>query len=124
LGQVLFAPVDVRFSDRDQVQPDLLFIRGERLDIYQGHTVQGAPDLVVEIVSPSDRSFDEVRKRALYEANGVPEYWIVDPKARTLRLLVLTEGRYVEAAPRDGRLRSTVLPDLVVDPAALFAGLD
>ncbi len=73
-GMVYAAPVDVRFSSRDQVQPDLLAIRDERLGIYRGHTVLGAPDIVVEILSPPSAAYDEVEKRCLYAAGGVPEY--------------------------------------------------
>ncbi len=125
LGQVFFAPVDVRLSPHSVVQPDLLFIRQDRLDIF-GPTgpVEGAPDLVVEIVSPSSRVMDRVRKAALYADSGVPEYWLVDPEERTFALLVLDDGQYVPVDADAGHVASTVIPGLVVDPDALFAGLD
>lgn len=123
LGHVYFAPVDVRFSERDQVQPDLLVIQQERLDIYQGHIVFGAPDIIVEILSPSNRSVDLTEKHRLYAEHGVPEYWILDPDARTFQMLTLADGRYVPVTPERGLLRSTVIPDLAVDQAELFARL-
>ncbi len=124
LGEVYMSPVDVRFSDGDQVQPDLIVLLGERVNIYQGHIVFGPPDLIVEILSPSNRSYDEVEKARLYAANGVPEYWIADPDAPALRPQALVEGRYVPIEPdADGRFRSIVVPGLILDPARLFAGL-
>jgi Uma2 family endonuclease len=125
LGEVYVAPVDVRLSPHNIVEPDLLFIRQDRLGIY-GSTgpVDGAPDLVVEIVSPSSRVMDRVRKAALYADSGVPEYWLVDPEKRELQLLVLQQGQYAPVEPVDERFHSTVIPGLVVDPATLFAGID
>lgn len=122
-GKVYFAPVDVRFSTHDQVQPDLLVIRRERLEIGRGNTVHGAPDLVVEILSPSNRNYDEVEKARLYAEAGVPEYWIMDPMAHVCQMLTLVDGRYDPVTPDGGLLRSNVVPGLVVDPATLFARL-
>ncbi len=125
LGRLYFAPVDVRLSPRDVVQPDLLFIRHDRLDIYHARgDVQGPPDLVVEIVSPSSVETDPGRKFDLYAASGVSEYWLADPATRRFQLFVLREGRYTESAPVAGRLHSTVIAGLVLDPAELFAGID
>jgi len=101
-----------------------LRISHERLDIGRGNTVYGAPDIVVEILSPSNRNYDEVEKARLYENAGVLEYWILDPITRQFQLLTLAEGAYVPISPESRILRSTVVPGLVVDPAALFASLD
>ncbi len=122
-GEVYFAPVDVRFSINDQVQPDLLVIRKERREIYRGNTVYGAPDVVVEILSPSNRTYDEVEKARLYAEASVPEYWILDPITHDFRMLTLIDGRHVPVTPEGGFFRSTVVPKLAVDPAALFASL-
>jgi Uma2 family endonuclease len=122
-GRVFSAPVDVRFSEHNQVQPDLLAIRRERLDIYQGHTVHGAPDIVVEILSPSNASYDEVEKRQLYAAAGVPEYWILDPRVRRLTILRLSGDEYEAVEPVESLLRSTAVVDFDIDPADLFAKL-
>lgn len=124
LGRVYFAPVDVRLSPHDIVQPDILFIRRDRLHIYQdGGIVEGPPDIVVEILSPGSHTRDLVKKARLYEWAGIPEYWQADPFGRTLRILVLRSGRYAAIEPVDGAVRSTVLPHLSVDVAALFADL-
>ena len=117
----VFATPDVRFSESDQVQPDLTAIRDERLGIYRGHVVHGAPDIVVEILSPSNSRYDQVEKKRIYEVGGVPEYWIIDPKLQTLTLFRLIDGRYVEIGAEDGVLRSTAITDFTIDPVALFA---
>ncbi len=117
--------MDVRLSPHNVVEPDLLFIRQDRLGIY-GSTgpVEGPPDLVVEIISPSSRIVDRTRKAALYADAGVPEYWVVDPEERQFQLLVLADGRYEALDADDGRFHSNAIPGLIVDPAALFAGLE
>lgn len=120
-GRVLFAPVDVRFADDTQVQPDLVYVRTERLGMCRGHTVFGAPDVVAEMLSPSSRAFDQTVKFRLYEREGVLEYWLGDPERRELRLYVLRGRRYEEAAAVGGRLVSAVIPGLEVDVAGLFA---
>lgn len=122
-GEAFAAPVDVRFSEIDQVQPDLIAIRRERLDIYQGHIVNGAPDIVIEILSPSSRQYDEVEKKQLYARSGISEYWIVDPDRRQLTIYRLAGGSYRSTAPVDGLLHSAAVTEFTVDPEALFVEL-
>ena len=86
LGEVFYAPFDVVFDPHDVVQPDLLFISGARAAILTDANVAGAPDLVVEVLSPSGRRQDEVLKRDLYERGGVAEYWLVDPEAEAVKV--------------------------------------
>ena len=124
-GQVFFAPVDVKFTDEDVVEPDLIAIREDRMHIYADNPVTEAPDIVLEVISPTSVRHDEVRKAALYASNDVPEYWIANSVRPSLRLLALRGGSYVEVEPdADGRLRSIVAPSLVLDPATLLADLD
>ena len=82
LGWVFEAPFDVLFTDTDVVQPDVMFISREREHILTRANVQGAPDLIVEILSPSSSTRDWRAKRELYAAHGVREYWIIDPTNR------------------------------------------
>ncbi len=96
LGIVFAAPTDVVLSDTDTVEPDLLFISRDRMDIITRLNIQGAPDLVVEIHSPSTAQRDLTAKRELYARHGVREYWPVDPEARTVRVLLLGDGDFVE----------------------------
>ncbi|MDP9358608.1 MAG: Uma2 family endonuclease [Chloroflexota bacterium] len=124
-GEVYFAPVDVRLTPHDVVQPDLLFIRADRLGIYQARgVVEGPPDLVVEILSPANRTVDQVRKAALYARAGVPEYWIVDPDSEELVAQRLVDGQYEPIMPINRTVHSGVVPELTVDVSKLFADLD
>ena len=112
----LFTPVcDVMLSDTDVVQPDLLFISRERDHLLSGgQNVQGAPDLVVEILSPSSAKQDRGKKRALYGRHGVTEYWLVDPIAETIQIHRL-EGEILVPTRTFGRgetLRSPLLAGL------------
>ena len=92
LGKVFFSPFDVVLSDTDVVQPDLLFVSNERAHIRTPANVQGAPDLVVEILSPSSSNRDWREKFDLYAKHGVKEYWIIDPINRIIWLMRLRRG--------------------------------
>ncbi|HVR07808.1 MAG TPA: Uma2 family endonuclease [Thermoanaerobaculia bacterium] len=106
LGEVLIAPVDVLFSEHDVVEPDVLYVSGEKADRLRRRFVAGAPDLVIEVLSPSNRVVDRTKKYRLYEAQGVPEYWIVDPATDTLEV-------YRAAAPG-----GALAPTAALSPAA------
>jgi Uma2 family endonuclease len=94
LGRVYVAPFDVVLSDTDVVQPDLLFVSNERAHVITPANVQGAPDLVVEILSPSTAERDLTFKRRLYGRHGVSEYWIVDTTARSVTVLLLRKAGF------------------------------
>ena len=98
VGTVLSAPMDVVLSKHNVVQPDILYIRQERASIIEKRNVQGAPDLLIEILSEGNRHHDEVKKRALYESFGVLEYWIVDPVLETINVYRLEEAQFTRAA--------------------------
>ena len=123
LGEVFFAPVDVRFSEFTQVQPDLLFLSSERKSLYGERILSGAPDLVVEVASPSTRSLDRIKKRDAFERYGVREYWMADPNRERLTILTL-EGDHYRELPTSEPPRSLVFPDLVIDLDELMAELD
>ncbi len=86
LGEVLQAPVEVTFQDGDAVQPDLVFVSGERAHIVTERRVEAAPDVIVEVVSNATSTIDYQLKRARYAHFQVPEYWIVDPLKRELAI--------------------------------------
>ena len=94
LGWVFFAPFDVALSDTDVVQPDLMFISNERAHIITQDNIRGAPDLVIEILSPSTAARDRTVKRNLYAKHAVKEYWQVDTDAKTVAVLLLSGGDY------------------------------
>jgi Uma2 family endonuclease len=93
-GRVFSAPIDVQFTDHDVVEPDLIVVLAEN-DIITESRIQGSPDLVVEILSPSTKKSDEGLKKQLYEQHSVAEYWIVDPDKKSIRQFLLNErGTY------------------------------
>lgn len=94
LGEVLAAPMDVILSNVSVVQPDLLFVTRERSHLITEKNIQGAPDLIVEILSPTTASMDRTAKMQLYARYGVPHYWLVDPEAEALEAYELAEGAY------------------------------
>ena len=94
LGEVYISPTDVVLSDTDVVQPDLLFVSYERAHIVTRENIQGAPDLIVEILSPSTAERDRTLKLDLYARHGVKEYWLVDPNTKTVMVLLLSEHRF------------------------------
>ena len=77
LGQVFDAPIDLQLHDTDVVQPDLVVVLKDK-HIITPTKIKGVPDLVVEILSPSNRKYDQELKKQLYQQHGIPEYWIVD----------------------------------------------
>ena len=120
LGRVYFAPVDVKLTENNVVQPDLLFVKRQRLSIVRNEFINGAPDLVVEALSPSNRMQDLVKKAVLYGMHAVPEYWIVDPQTNTIAVHIWRDSQYVPEVSEDGIARSTVLAGFEVRPADLF----
>ena len=124
LGTVYVAPFDVVLSDTDVVQPDVLFISRAREHTVTDDNVRGAPDLVIEILSPSTADRDLGYKHDLYGRHGVLEYWIVDPVAETIAVHRQGDGR-LEAAETLGRgdtLRTALLEGLELRLDDVFAG--
>jgi Uma2 family endonuclease len=102
LGLVLPGPVDVLFGEGDYVQPDLVFLRADRRHLMQDRGIEGAPDLVVEILSPSTAARDRGIKLERYRHFGVSEYWIVDHEARTIEVWRLGERALAAHVLREG----------------------
>ena len=123
LGRVFHAPYDVLFTDTDVVQPNLLFVSKERYHIRTPANIQGAPDLAVEILSPSSSRRDWHDKRELYARHGVREYWIIDPTNRIVSVLQLRDGVLeIEQTCTEGdTAESLVLGGFSVSLAELFA---
>ncbi len=117
LGEILIAPTDVYLSDTNVLQPDLLFVSAARASIITERDVHGAPDLVVEIASPSTRRRDRGIKMDLYARHGVTEYWLVDPATAIVETLRLKDGQMIPAG-RYGReecFTTPLFPGLAVD---------
>jgi Uma2 family endonuclease len=122
IGTVLAAPADVLLSDNDIVQPDLLLVLDNGSATITEKNVQGPPDLLIEILSPSTASRDLDLKRKRYEHFGVREYWLVDPDQNTLEILELSTGKpgMVKRFTQTEQLRSPLLADFILDLSWLF----
>lgn len=124
LGKLYATPTGVRLASDTLVIPDICFVAQHRLDIIGTKTIDGLPDLVVEILSPGTRRRDLALKRHLYERFGVPEYWIVDPDAKTVLVLVLEGDRYRELSLRGNDvIVSRVLPGFELGLGEVFADI-
>ncbi len=121
LGRVIAAPMDVRFTLNDVVQPDLMFIPTNHLDIIQ-RIIEGAPDLVIEIKSDGNTSNEMIYKKYLYEIGGVREYWIVYPEQKRVRQyeLIDNELHHVRTLNMGETLRSVVLIGFEMTVDAIF----
>ena len=123
IGYVVAAPFDVQLPSGAVVQPDIVVVLAEHAQIITRTRILGTPDLVVEISSPSTAGHDRRRKQDTYARAGVPEYWIADPRARTIEVLMLENGEYRSAGVFEGeaKLPSRVVPDLPVPVDQFFA---
>ena len=122
LGEA-FMRVAVVLSNTNVVDPDITFVSAGRMDIIGIDDVQGAPDLVVEVISPSDPARDLVRKRVIYARHGVGEYWVVDPDARLIRVMALEGGGYRVTGEYGvgDKLTSPTLKGLALEVEDVFA---
>ncbi len=122
IGEMFFAPIDCILGETTVAQADLAYLDPTRLSLVSGRGIEGAPTLVVEILSPSTTLIDRSTKRQLYTRHGIPNYWIVDPEARTVEAYGLGEGGYRLHARASGSdpVPLPPFPDLAVAPAALW----
>ena len=118
-----FLRVAVVLSDTNVVEPDITFVSESRMDIVETDNIRGAPDLVVEIISPSNPERDVVRKRDIYARHGVGEYWIADPDARSIRVMTLEGSTYsiIGEYGVGDKLTSPILKGLRLGVGGVFA---
>ncbi|MBV8199597.1 MAG: Uma2 family endonuclease [Acidobacteria bacterium] len=113
-GNAFIAPLDVELADHSVVQPDVIYVTAGRRELMKQRIV-GAPDLLVEVISPRSIGRDWGEKLMLYAESGIREYWIVDPKTRLIEFLVNEAGRFMIAMPGNGEYRSQKLPEVHLD---------
>ncbi|HEU5434498.1 MAG TPA: Uma2 family endonuclease [Thermomicrobiales bacterium] len=125
-GQIATAPLDVFFPGADPVQPDILEVLPDGKARPSRRGLEGQPDLVIEVLSPSNREHDLLTKRALYARAGVREYWLIDPDARRIGVLALDRDAFhlVQSATGDDVAVSALLAGAELPAAAIFAGID
>lgn len=122
-GKVFFAPIDLYIDYKNVFQPDLVFISSEKRNIITNRGIEGVPDLIVEIISPSNVFTDRNRKKKVYQQIGVREYWIVDPANHTLE--VYKHDQPDADVPhlylvKEGEVSSSVLVNLKFDLKDIF----
>jgi Uma2 family endonuclease len=122
LGEVFDAPCDVYLDDVNVVQPDILFISKERLNVIGEKNIQGAPDLVIEIISENTAYRDLVQKKKLYARFSVKEYWLVVPGEESIEVYILKDNTYIlyKAYSKDDTLESPYLKDLKIGLKGIF----
>jgi len=123
LGQVLGSRTPIRLDEKNGAEPDILFVQAEREQIIGRVGLDEAPDMVVEIISPSSRIDDRVRKFIGYEEIGVREYWLIDPERKTAEFFRrMDTGAFAEVTPKPGKpYHSAVVDGFWLDPAWLLA---
>ena len=121
-GEVFFAPFDVRLSEDTVLQPDLAFISSTHADRLTSQAVEGAPDLVAEILSPATAHRDLTVKKRLYEVHGVREYWVIDPGQQTIEVFENVEGGFRQRARavEEGVAESGILDAFEIAVSDLF----
>jgi Uma2 family endonuclease len=121
-GLVFPGPVDVILSPQKVVQPDVLVLLENRLDQLEEKYVEGAPDLVVEVISSSSATYDRLVKHNLYEQEGIPEYWLVNPKEQSIEVFVLEMGKYRSLGEfrNEQIVQSRLVPNETVAAAHFF----
>jgi Uma2 family endonuclease len=123
LGKVFVAPLDIQLTEQDVYQPDILFVRKERVHLIGRKKFNIIPDLVIEILSPSNAYYDFVPKKSKYAEHGVAEYWIVDPEAETIEIMVKDGESYrTESFTRKtGMIESPMLSGFSMKVEEVFA---
>jgi Uma2 family endonuclease len=123
-GEVFGAPLDVVFANESVVQPDILVIKADRASIIGEKNVHGAPNLCIEVLSPSTRGVDEIEKRKLYERGGVDEYWIVDPEGELVKIYRRSGGAFEPVAEisteTGGTITTPLLPHFAIEIGDVF----
>jgi len=122
LGEVLDSPIDVYFSEEDTFQPDIIFISKEKSNIIGEIKIEGVPDLIIEILSPSTAYYDLGRKYKVYEKAGVREYWLIHPDRKRIEVYINKDERFqlLNAVEETGIIKSELLKDFEVELAKVF----
>ena len=113
-GIVFVSPIDVQVSEFTVIQPDLAVVLNERRNIITDAKLDGAPNMLVEVVSPSSTSFDRTTKKLAYQRAAVPEYWIVDPMQKTIEQFALAADQYQLQQHDGNKIALSILNDVEI----------
>lgn len=122
LGEVLYSPLDVYLEDTEVYQPDIIFVSKERLNIIGEKKIEGAPDMVMEILSPSTAYYDLKHKMTAYAKHGVKEYWIVDPMEKSMEIFENRDKEFtlISKATGAGQVKSKLIEGFEVQTEEIF----
>lgn len=122
LGEVFYSPFDIVLNNTNVLQPDILFLSNEHKKLLTEKNLRGAPDLVIEIISPSTAYYDLFDKKEIYEKFGVKEYWLVDPKKEWIEIYSLENGGYQlhQRAQKTDTVQSKLLNGFIIELKELF----
>jgi len=121
--EAFVSPVAVTLSPSNTLEPDIVYRSRHNPAIVEDRRILGAPDLIIEVLSPTTASHDQIRKRAVYEAAGVRDYWLVSLAAKSIVVLGLDRGEFNVIKTPGVRITSVAVPELSVDVVSLFAML-
>ena len=122
LGKVMGSRVAMKLDDHEAPEPDIMFIKKDRLPLLKETEILGPADLAIEVVSPGSRHLDLVEKKDLYASYGVSEYWVIDPYRQRACFWKNVDGMWEDiAVDENGIMNSTVLPDFWLRVDWLFA---
>ena len=121
-GTILFSPIDVYFEKHETYQPDIIFVSKERKEIIGEKKIEGAPDLVIEILSESNAYYDLKHKKNIYEKYGVKEYWIVDPIEKSVEVFESKEKKFtlIDRKEEKGKIKSKIFTGLKIQVEEIF----
>jgi Uma2 family endonuclease len=122
LGKIFVAPIDIFLDEENLVLPDLVFVAESKKHIITENGIEGSPNLVVEILSPSTARYDRGEKMKLYKRHQIHEYWIIDPKALSVEIYFYQNEDYdlKEYAIEKGEVKSNVLESFVLKIEEIF----
>ena len=124
MGKVYSAPADVEFDKYNAFQPDLSFVTKERSFLYEdGDYIRGAPDLILEVISPGNVRRDRKEKKDICQQFAVREYWLIDPLSQTIEIYVMRDNDYQlhDFLEQTGKATSTVLTGFELEISTLFS---
>ncbi len=119
-AKVFFSPIDLILSESIVLQPDLVFISNKKKEIITNRGIEGVPDLLVEVLSPSNSFIDRVTKKEIYAAHGIPELWLVDPQSKQLEIYLPQIEQAIKIYREDEVVMAETLPTLSFTLSSIF----
>jgi Uma2 family endonuclease len=119
-AKVFFSPIDLILSESIVLQPDLVFISNKKKEIITNIGIEGVPDLLVEVLSPSNSFIDRVTKKEIYAAHGIPELWLVDPQSKQLEIYLPQIEQAIKIYREDEVVMAETLPTLSFTLSSIF----